>query len=88
MSNYSIKTFIGMDLGDIENQICILDQNGEIVEKTSVENNVSGVKSFFDRFDSPRQVLVAVETGTHSPPGSANFLRREDSGFLLETPEN
>lgn len=67
MSQYSIKTFIGIDLGDIEDQICILDRNGEILEKTSINNTVSGVNTFFDRFDSPRQVLVAVETGTHSP---------------------
>lgn len=67
MSNYSTKFFIGIDLGDIENQICIIDHHGEILEKTSVENTVSGTNTFFDRFDAPRQVLVAVETGTHSP---------------------
>jgi transposase len=67
MSKYSIKTFIGIDLGDIENQICILDSKGEILEKTSINNTVSGVNTFFDRFDSPGQVLVALETGTHSP---------------------
>lgn len=67
MTKYSIKTFIGIDLGDIENQICILDHNGDILEKSPIENTVSGVNTFFDRFDAPRQVLVAVETGTHSP---------------------
>ena len=67
MTKYSIKIFIGIDLGDVENQICILDHDGEIMEKASIENTVSGINTFFDRFDSPRQVLVAVETGTHSP---------------------
>lgn len=67
MSKYSMKAFIGIDLGDIEDKICILDQNAEIVEKTSIDNTVSEINTFFDRFDSPRQVLVAVETGTHSP---------------------
>lgn len=67
MSKYSKKIFIGIDLGDVENQICILDQDGEIVEKASIENTINGINTFFDRFDSPRQVLVAVETGTHSP---------------------
>jgi transposase len=67
MSKFSIETFIGIDLGDIEDQICILDRNGEILEKTSINNTVIGVNTFFDRFDSPRQVLVALETGTHSP---------------------
>jgi len=67
MSNYSTKFFIGIDLGDVENQICIIDHHGEILEKTSIQNTVSGINTFFDRFDAPRQVLVAVETGTHSP---------------------
>jgi len=67
MTQYSIKIFIGIDLGDLENQICILDRNGAILEKTLIENTASGVNAFFDRFEFPRQVLVAVETGTHSP---------------------
>jgi len=67
MNKYSTKIFIGIDLGDTENQICILDHDGEIVEKIPIQNTVIGINSFFDRFDSPRQVLVALETGTHSP---------------------
>jgi transposase len=67
MTKYSIKTFIGIDLGDIKDQICILDRSGEILEKTSINNTISDVNTFFDCFDAPRQVLVAVETGTHSP---------------------
>ena len=67
MSNYSIKTFIGIDLGDLENQVCILDRHGEILEKTAIENTIGAVNTFFDRFNTPREVLVAVETGTHSP---------------------
>jgi transposase len=67
MSKYSTKIFVGIDLGDIKNQVYILDQDGQIVEETQIDNTVSGINSFFDRFDVPRQVLVAVETGTHSP---------------------
>ena len=67
MSKYSIKTFIGIDLGDINNQICILDHNGDILEQATIENTANGVNTFFDCFDTPRRVLVAVETGTHSP---------------------
>jgi len=37
------------------------------LEKLSIENTVSGVNTFFDRFDVPKQVRVAVETGSHSP---------------------
>lgn len=56
-----------MDLGDLQNQICILDPDGVIVDSTSIENTAAGINSFFDQFDQPRTVLVAVETGTHSP---------------------
>jgi transposase len=67
MSKYSIKIVIGIDIGDIENKVCVLDHDGEILEKVSIENTVSGINTFFDSFDFPRKVLVAVETGTHSP---------------------
>jgi transposase len=67
MSKYSTNFFVGMDLGDLENQICILDREGVIVNKASIENTVTDINTFFDRFDVPGKVLVAVETGTHSP---------------------
>ena len=56
-----------VDLGDINNEICILDHNGDILEKATIENTGSGFNIFFDRFESPREVKVAIETGTHSP---------------------
>jgi len=67
MSKYSIKFFIGIDLGDKKNQICVLDQNGEILEKTIIDNNITELNKFFDRYDKPKELMVALETGTHSP---------------------
>lgn len=67
MSKHTINFIIGIDLGDVKNHICILDRDGEVVEKTVIDNTVMGLNTFFDRFTSPKQVLVAVETGTHSP---------------------
>lgn len=67
MSKYSTNFYVGVDLGDRENHICVLDREGSIVESVMIENTALGVNTFFDRFDSPRKVLVAVETGTHSP---------------------
>jgi len=67
MSKYTIKLFVGMDLGDKKNQICILDHDGSIVHSTSISNTAMGLNQFFDRFDTPQEVLVAMETGTHSP---------------------
>ena len=67
MAKYNIKYYIGIDLGDINNEICVLDYNGDILEKATIENTVSGFNTYFDRFDSPREVKIAIETGTHSP---------------------
>jgi transposase len=67
MSKYSTDFFVGVDLGDREDQVCVLDREGLIVESDIVENTILGINGFFDRFDQPRKVLVAVETGTHSP---------------------
>ena len=67
MRHYSTLLFVGMDLGDLQNQICILDPDGVIVDSTSIENTAAGINSFLDRFDRPKTVLVAVESGTHSP---------------------
>lgn len=64
---YSIKTFVGIDIGDINNTICVLDYNGDILEKTSIENTMSSINSFFDQFETPKEVSVAVEASTHSP---------------------
>ena len=67
MSKHSIKLFIGMDLGDKKDQICVIDHDGSIVDSISVSNTTMGLIQFFDRFDTPKEVLVAMETGTHSP---------------------
>lgn len=67
MSKYSIEFFIGMDLGDKKDQICVIDPEGSIMDTASIPNTISGLNEYFDRFDTPHKVLVAVETGTHSP---------------------
>lgn len=67
MNKYSIDLFVGMDLGDLSNQICILNRDGAVLQTASIDNTVSGINMFFDRFALPQKVLVAVETGTHSP---------------------
>ena len=64
---YSIDLFVGIEFGDLSNQICILNRDGAVLETASIDNTVSGINMFFDRFALPQKVLVAVETGTHSP---------------------
>ncbi|MCP4668762.1 MAG: IS110 family transposase [Deltaproteobacteria bacterium] len=67
MNKYTIKFFVGMDLGDKKDNICVLDHDSAIVESTSVSNTAIALNRFFERFDTPQEVLVAMETGTHSP---------------------
>ncbi len=59
-----MKTTIGMDLGDKHNQVCILNEQGDITKTTSVRNTRAAIEKFFKPYSG---CLVAVETGTHSP---------------------
>lgn len=67
MRKYSTEFYVGMDLGDASNHICILDPEGEVVEATEVSNTIDEINAFFDRFAHRSKVVVAMETGTHSP---------------------
>lgn len=60
-------TTVGMDLGDREHVVCVLDDGGEVVRREAVANSPDSVKEFLDGFADPGSVTVAVETGTHSP---------------------
>lgn len=67
MRNYSTEFFVGIDLGDKWNWIAVLGGEDEEAEMAHVENTVTAMNEFFDRFEDPSKVKVAVETGTHSP---------------------
>ncbi len=55
---------IGIDLGDKNHEVCVLNLDGEIVERFSVKNTKMQLQKEFQRFLSP---VIAIETGTHSP---------------------
>jgi transposase len=67
VSKYSIESFVGMDIGDKQIQFCILDRKGSVMESGSLDTSRNGLNVFLERFDTPKRVLVALETGTHSP---------------------
>ena len=67
MSKSSTAFVIGMDLGDKTHELCVLDGEGEIVRQDTISNNKKMILRYFDRFDTPERVIVAMETGTHSP---------------------
>ncbi len=55
---------IGIDLGDKIHEVCVLNLDGEIVERFSVKNTRTQLRKEFKRFLAP---VIAIETGTHSP---------------------
>lgn len=55
---------IGMDLGDRNHQICVLDEAGRKVRETRIHNTIASVRKCFQKYAG---ALVAMETGTHSP---------------------
>jgi transposase len=67
MSNDSREFFVGVDIGDKSNKVAVLRRDSEDPEQDSVNNTISAMNEFFDRFEEPSKVRVAIETGTHSP---------------------
>ena len=55
---------IGMDLGDRNHIVVVLDAAGQETECTKVVNTHTSVKRFFKKYSG---ATVAIEAGTHSP---------------------
>jgi transposase len=55
---------IGMDLGDKNNTVCVLNSAGDVVLRKEIVNTKESLVKFFGRYKGS---LVALEAGTHSP---------------------
>lgn len=55
---------IGMDIGDKNNVIYVLNTDGKLMDNIIVENTEKSLRSFFKRY---KGAVVAIEAGTHSP---------------------
>jgi transposase len=55
---------VGMDLGDRKHRMCVLDHQGEVIERNEVNNTA---KAILKKFGKLEPCLVAIEAGTHSP---------------------
>jgi transposase len=55
---------IGVDLGDRFSHLCVLDQEGEVLEEGRVATTP---EAFRRRFESMSRCRVVLEVGTHSP---------------------
>lgn len=60
----SPKTVIGIDLGDKKHAICVLDQEGTIIEEFSIYNRCEDLEALARGYPG---TLIAMEVGTHSP---------------------
>lgn len=63
MSTNVAKFTIGVDLGDRQNVVCVLDASGEVVKIFKVANTKKAMHKCFAKYSGS---LVATETGTHS----------------------
>ena len=54
---------VGVDLGDRKSHICMLDQQGEIVNEEAITTSQAAFREYFQKLPS---AVVAIEVGTHS----------------------
>jgi transposase len=62
--NKGQRCTIGMDLGDKTSRYCVLDEDGQILQETSVNTTR---KAMTQAFATMKRCRIAVEVGTHSP---------------------
>ncbi len=63
-SSATISTLaIGIDLGDRESRICVLDTAGKVIEEGRIQTTPIALRR---RFDSLEAARIALEVGGHS----------------------
>jgi transposase len=62
-SEQSVVATIGVDLGDKQSRVCVLDEAGDIAEEGSVSTSASALARKFKGLDRHR---IVIETGTHA----------------------
>lgn len=55
---------IGMDIGDKNHVVCVLDAEGNTIAETTVENKRDAINALFCKY---KEATVAIEASTHSP---------------------
>lgn len=59
----AMEHFIGIDVGDKLNFVCILDKSGKIMFEDTIENESKSMLDYFDELD---KASIVLEAGTHS----------------------
>ena len=73
-SSEEFNVVIGIDLGDKSSMVCVLSGNEVNKKESTIETTSGSFLEFFDQFETPSSVVVAMETGSHSPWLSAMLL--------------
>lgn len=55
---------IGMDLGDKNHVVCVLNTKGDVIVETIVKNDRKSIAVFFSKY---KKATIAIEASTHSP---------------------
>jgi transposase len=55
---------IGMDLGDQNHVVVVMDEKGHEIEMKTIRNTALSLRKFFSQYN---KATVAIEAGTHSP---------------------
>ena len=79
MGHGSTKVTIGMDLGDMKNTLCVLEESGQVQSRATISNTESSLRKYFGQFKPEEVLRIAVETGTHSR--WISHLLAEELGF-------
>ncbi len=58
------RSYVGMDLGDRNHEVCVLDEAGEVERRDTVVNTAEALTKYFSR--QAKGTPVAIEAGTHS----------------------
>jgi transposase len=73
------KAVIGIDLGDKQHAICVLDKNGNTLKEFSIPNHEKYLQTLADDYPKAR---IGMEVGTHSPWISRLFTARGMDVFV------
>ena len=55
---------IGMDIGDKNHVVCVLNAEGDVICETTVKNDRRSIDTLFSKY---KKATVAIEASTHSP---------------------
>jgi transposase len=58
------RIWIGMDLGDRVSHLCVIDDQGNVIERTQVRTTPEAMREYFTAY---ADVPIAIEASAHSP---------------------